>query len=146
MIIARALAISVASAAVAAMTAAPAAADLSGTYNFDDPTPGPPGTWTITPCGTGCVDVADAGGNDAAGPYAPYSGQAHLADGQWTMTVNSRDASICTDGSHLPGTMTYVWSDATLAGTLSGTITPAACGFADGTVTPSLPFTLTRVG
>jgi hypothetical protein len=145
--IARALVISVASAAIAGMTAATAAADFTpGTYNFDDPVPGPPGTWTVTPCGTGCVNVADPGGVDADGPFAPYSGQAHLTDGQWTMTVNSADAATCNDGSHLPGTVTYVWSDATLTGEMTGTITPAACGWADGTVATPYRFTLTRVG
>jgi hypothetical protein len=65
--IARALAISAAVAAT--MTAAPAAADLSGTYTVQSQNVNgaySSGTWTITPCGTGCVDIADSGAPDIA--------------------------------------------------------------------------------
>jgi hypothetical protein len=149
MIIARALAISVASGAIAAITAAPAAADFApGTYSMVVDSATGPGTWTVTPCGDGCVNVTYPGGTNSLGPHPPYSSQAHLADGQWTMTLeDDPEASTCpSDGHWLHGVSHYVWSDATLTGTETGTITPAACGWADGTpVTPD-HFTLTRVG
>lgn len=63
-----------------AFTAAPAAnaADFSGTYAFNAPaqgyTPGFSTTWTVTPCGAGCVHIKTATGQtdtDAhlEGPY-----------------------------------------------------------------------------
>jgi hypothetical protein len=53
------------------------------------------GTWTVTPCGPACANVAAA-----VAILVPYSGNARLNGSQWVMTIDRPDAVIC------PGTFT----------------------------------------
>jgi len=74
--------------------------ELSGTYIFTVES-GNTTTWTITPCGPGCADVAAT--NSSAG-NAPYTGQAQLAGDRWNMTAARPDAITCDDNSRAAGT------------------------------------------
>ena len=125
---------------------APAApvGELSGTYTFTVES-GNTTTWTITPCGPGCANVAAA--NSSAG-NAPYDGQAQLAGERWNMTAARPDALTCNDNSRAPGTTTYSWGGATLAGAAFSQGGPGSCGSTDpdGFRGPTTEFTLTKVG
>jgi hypothetical protein len=95
--------------------------DLSGTYKYNSTSTGDQSgvfsrTWTITSCGTGCAHVvASASGGDTG-----YTGDMHLANGRWEMTLQRPDISTCIDGRKLPGTYTYSLDPATLRGTATG--------------------------
>src|SRR5690242_16017729 len=65
-------------------------AELSGTYRYHGANNGVV-TWTVTPCGPGCANVASA----AEGGYAAYHGQAKLSGNQWSMTAQRSDAGDC---------------------------------------------------
>ena len=123
---------------------APAAGvgELSGTYTFTVET-GNTTTWTITPCGPGCANVAAT--NSSAG-NAPYSGQAQLAD-RWNMTAARPDAFTCDDNSRAAGTTIYSWDAVTLAGTAFSQGNPGTCGSSDpnGFRGPTSEFTLRKV-
>ncbi|MCV7173859.1 hypothetical protein H7I41_28445 [Mycobacterium manitobense] len=98
------------------------------------------GTWTVAPCGPGCANVTAA-----VEILVPYSGNARLTGNQWAMTINRPDAVICPDERRLPGTTTYTWDSATLAGGTS-TSAPVNCeGVPQGPNRPGT-FTLTRRG
>jgi hypothetical protein len=95
-------------------------------------------TWTVTPCGQGCVDVAltsdDATSNG-------LNGQAKLKDGRWSMQIWSPDDTICSDGRKIPGLSQWAWDAATLNGELAAT--PGdPCG--DGSPVPGVTFTMTK--
>ena len=47
-----------------------------------------------------------------------YDGDAHLANGRWTLTVDVPDGLQCTPGYAMPTRDTYSWDDVTLAGTI----------------------------
>jgi hypothetical protein len=49
--------------------------------------------------------------------YSYYTGNAYLANGQWTLKVEVPDGLRC-PGYNLPTHETYVWDDNTLAGTI----------------------------
>jgi hypothetical protein len=118
--------------------------ELSGTYTFTVES-GNTTTWTITPCGPGCADVAAT--NSSAG-NAPYTGQAQLAGDRWNMTAARPDALTCDDNSRAAGTTIYSWGAVTLAGTAFSQGGPGACGSTDpeGLRGPTSEFTLTKVG
>ncbi len=51
--------------------------------------------------------------------YNYYQGNAHLKDGQWTLNVDVSDGLQCLPGYAMPTHETWVWDDATLAGTIT---------------------------
>jgi hypothetical protein len=118
--------------------------ELSGTYTFTVES-GNTTTWTVTPCGPGCADVAAT--NSSAG-NAPYSGHAQLAGDRWNMTAARPDALVCGDNSHAAGTTIYSWGAVTLAGTAFSQGSPGVCGSTEpgGLRGPVTEFTLTKVG
>ncbi|MDH6198973.1 hypothetical protein M2272_005637 [Mycobacterium frederiksbergense] len=92
--------------------ASPAAAEeLNGTYRYDYNGPSTWSTWTVTPCGSGCVDVAATGGAN----WAPYGGQARLDSGRWTMVSPWTDAGTC-DGVPVTASRKLSWDATTLRG------------------------------
>ncbi|MBW0016749.1 MAG: hypothetical protein JO236_04270 [Mycobacterium sp.] len=104
--------------------ASPARADLptmNGSYNETSTSPSGRAvvtSWTVSPCGDGCVYVkAGAGG-----------GQARLIDGQWVLD-GMGDLS-CGDGSYFQmATNSHVtWDPDTLAGTSTITYILPVCG------------------
>ncbi|AMO59139.1 putative secreted protein [Mycolicibacterium phlei] len=111
--------------AVAAATAAPATAQgrLDGAFTFvNGPTTN---QWYITSqCNPEGV---------CAGTVTTSTGViAHIgrtADGPWTVSRHDvPNGWICPDGSTAPGDQTYTFDPVTLAGTLSATSRPGACG------------------
>ena len=120
------------------------AGEFSGTYTFTVES-GNTTTWTITPCGPGCADVAAT--NSSIG-NAAYSGRAQLAVDRWNMTTARPDALTCDDNSRVAGTTTYSWDAVTLAGTAFSQGAPGICGSTDpdGSRGPTSEFTLTKVG
>jgi hypothetical protein len=127
--------------------ASPACADLSGTYNYAS-NEGTTATWTITPCGAGCANVASTDRTDGAGKhYSPWNGTAELSGGTWNLTIAQPDAITCySDGSIVPGLAIFSWDATTLSGTLIDEApTPGgACGNPPGSTTPPIAFTLTQ--
>lgn len=100
--------------------------------------------WAITACpGGGCVHV-----NAIARPVAkafPYTGDAHLADGRYTLAVDVPDGLRCGDiyyGPTIPTHDVYTWDAVTLAGSLESSFA-AGCDGAPGAQT--YPFTLSRM-
>ena len=96
--------------------------DLSGIYKYTSTTTGAQSdafsrAWTITSCGTGCAHVV---ASPSADGDTGYTGDMHLANGHWEMTVQRQGVSICNDGRKLPGTYTYSLDPATLRGTAVG--------------------------
>lgn len=77
--------------------------------------------WYFTPCGDGCASVAMASGGQ------PF-GQAHLANGQWTL--DSVDEVACRDGGNVASALSNhrTWDPNTLSGTLQATYKVPACG------------------
>jgi len=111
--------------------------EFKGTYRvaYDDHLAS---TWTVTPCGQGCVEVAltsdDATSNS-------LDGQAKLNDGKWSMSIWSPDDTVCSDGRKIPGLSKWAWDAATLHGELAAT--PGdPCG--DGSPVPGVGFTMTK--
>lgn len=119
--------------------ASPAAADdFSGTYRYDHNGPSTWSTWTVTPCGPGCADVAATGG---AG-WAPYGGRARMEGGRWTMVSPWPDAGDC-DGTPLVASRTLSLDAATLAGSGFATWEASDCGPTERS--DRFPFTLTKL-
>lgn len=111
---------------------------IEGRYDFHT------WVWAITACpGGGCVHV-----NAIARPVAkafPYTGDAHLADGRYTLAVDVPDGLRCGDiyyGPTIPTHDVYTWDAVTLAGSLESSFA-AGCDGAPGTQT--YPFTLSRM-
>jgi hypothetical protein len=113
--------------------------DVSGTYTIDYGR-GNTATWTVTPCDgesfIPCARVAESGA-----PLAPWSAQAALSVGSWTLFVDRPDAIPCNDGSNHAGRATYSWNAVTLSGSVS-VYDDKVCG--DEAHTLYAPFTLTK--
>jgi hypothetical protein len=77
--------------------------------------------WYFTPCGNGCASLALTPGGQSWG-------QAHLANGQWTM--EGLADTTCPDGTTVPMSVTAhtAWDANTLAGSRQATNKLAACG------------------
>ena len=75
------------------------------------------------------------------GQAVPWNGDAHLANGRYTMVVDVPDGVRCTL-YFLPSHDTYSWDAVTLAGSVDSTF-DAGCGNAPGG-TVSYPFNLVR--
>jgi hypothetical protein len=71
--------------------------------------------WNITPCGDGCVSIADLG-------------QANLVNGQWQL--DGSGGVTCEQGGDTPNAIGYhySWDPDTLAGTVKITNNEAVCG------------------
>ncbi|AMO62519.1 Uncharacterised protein [Mycolicibacterium phlei] len=106
--------------AVGMSVAAPANADMQvGNYDlltnrYDRAS----WVWFITPCypdrQPNCRYVS---ARPRLKYYAYYEGEAHLADGRYTMTVDVIDGLRC-PGYNLPTRETYTWDEVSLAGTI----------------------------
>jgi flavoprotein len=123
-------------ASVAVAAASPVWADpadqMSGTYTVQSPNDPQLSTWTITPCGSTCINVAS--------DRIKGTRQARLVNLEWVFSTNQ---VVCPDGNFVPGRTTYSWNPYTLTGTRrrSSNEVPA-CG-----VTPiddAMILTLTR--
>jgi hypothetical protein len=128
----------IAGAGIAIGSASPAwADDFGGSYRFDSGGPSTWSTWTVTPCGPGCADVAATGGSN----WAPYGGQARLTGSEWTMLSPWPDAGMC-NGTPVTGTRNLTWNADSLSGT--GTADSAASTCAPAKTEP-FSFTLTKL-
>jgi hypothetical protein len=100
--------------------------------------------WSITKCSDGCVHV-----NAIAQPVAKafnYVGDAQLANGRYTLTVDVPDGLRCDNiyyGPTIPTHDIYTWDAATLAGSLESSFDAGCDGAPGGTHTH--PFTLSRL-
>lgn len=63
------------------------------------------------------ADCAKVSGRPRLKFYEYYENKAYLKDGRWTLEVDVPDGLRC-PGYNLPTHETYVWDDATLAGTI----------------------------
>lgn len=91
--------------------------------------PGHAWIWEVRPCGSpGCVHVQAV--PQPNGQAAPYDGNAQLANGRYTMTVDIPDGVRCLV-YFLPSHDTYSWDAVTLAGSVVSTF-DAGCGGAPG--------------
>ena len=98
--------------------APPAVADdgLSGTYTYSETGASPHSrTWTLTPCGNGCTHVVASA--SSTGKTGGFSGDLHLLNGSWEMTVDRPDLLWCPDGRTLPGSTAFFLAPAALGGT-----------------------------
>jgi hypothetical protein len=127
-----------ASGAAAPAPAATAGSQLTGAYFVKSPN-GDSATWTFTPCGAGCLHIDSSNG---------WSGDAHLANGQWNFGGTVPNGWRCPDGTTGPVTMTYSWADGSLSGTSQVTEVVNCIDHA-GMVNvagkqPPTPFTMTK--
>ena len=110
--------------------------DFSGTYSLSiSGAPGAPTSWianSTCPASGGCVaHITSSTG---------WSGDAQLAGGRWTMTVDRPDGQSCPDGTRHSELQTWSWDAAALTGQVSGVSKdPAACSQG-----PPNSFTLTK--
>ena len=100
--------------------------------------------WSISWCNSACVHV-----NATAMPVAKafdYAGDAQLANGRYTLTVDVPDGLRCGNiyyGPTIPTHDVYTWDATTLAGSLDSSF-DAGCDDAPGG-TRTYPFTLSRM-
>jgi hypothetical protein len=75
--------------------------------------------WFVSPCHPNkqpdCLDVS-AIPRPKFGAY--YDGEAHLANGRYTLVVDVPDGLRCLPGYAMPTRETWSWDDVTLAGTI----------------------------
>jgi hypothetical protein len=136
------LALGVALTAIAVALAPVSQAEMQiGNYALQTPRdPGHAWIWAIRPCGSpGCVHIQ--GIPQPNGQAAPYDGNAQLANGQYTMSVDVPDGVRCVV-YFLPSHDTYSWDAATLTGSVVSNY-DSSCGGGPGG-TDTYPFTLVR--
>ena len=111
---------------------APAAA-FQGQYTYQAPGSGAPfaTTWTVTPCGSGCVHITTASGLTDT--------DAHLKGSDWVFEKFDAAGIVCDNRKVLPATVQFVVDPHSLHGTLQPQGSP--CG---GTSRASA-FTLTKL-
>lgn len=124
-------------ASVAVAAASPVWADpadqMSGTYTVQSPNDPQLSTWTITPCGSACVNITS--------DRIRGTRQARLANLEWIFSINQ---VVCPDGSSVAGRTTYSWNPYTLTGTRRRSSNEApACGVAP--IDDAMVLSLTRV-
>jgi hypothetical protein len=120
------------------------AGELTGTYSYQSDSGGL-ATWVVTPCGSGCANVAVTPVTDPR--ITPYGGQARQGNGRWNMTVQSAQTVRCkppNDNVTVPGTVAFSFDAATLSGTAVNTQAVDGCGDPAG-ATYQGTFTLTKV-
>jgi hypothetical protein len=74
--------------------------------------------WATYPCDVAAPDCVKISAAPRLKFYAYYDGNAHLADGRWTLTVDVPDGLQCSPGYAMPTRDTYSWDDRSLAGTI----------------------------
>jgi hypothetical protein len=133
--------------AVAAVGLAPAASAMaSGNYNMVIPDRYDFHTWiwAVRSCGGNCMSVYAL-----AQPIAKaddYTGQATLADGQYTLTVDDLFGLRCDNvyyGPTIPTHDVYTWDAIRLAGSMQSSFDTGCGGAPGGSFT--YPFTLSRM-
>ncbi|KUI38019.1 hypothetical protein AU197_09480 [Mycobacterium sp. IS-1590] len=100
--------------------------------------------WAVSRCQGDCVHV-QAIPQPIAKAFA-YSGDAHLADGRYTLTVDVPDGLRCGNvyyGPVIPTRDVYSWDAATRSGTLESSFATGCDGAPGGTFT--YPFSLARL-
>lgn len=103
-------------------------ARVQGTYKVTY-AEGATSTWTVTPCGEGCADVAVRPETESGGiPLGPPSaGQAHLKDGTWSIAVFKPDGFVCPDGTETAMDAIYTWDTTSLKGSFDATLHGPGC-------------------
>jgi hypothetical protein len=136
------------SAADATSTSTTSAPELNGTYKVTGETTGI-STWTVTPCGGGCADVAvrSESANETGDTLAlPFTGQAHLKNDEWSMAIFRTDGYECEDGTYSAVDAIYSWNATSLKGSWDATLHGPGCGEPAGSGTgPPESFTLIKV-
>ncbi|MEB3071005.1 hypothetical protein [[Mycobacterium] vasticus] len=89
-------------------------------------------TWTVTPCGDGCVHIHTASGLTDT--------DAHLVAGRWVFQRYDNAGILCDNHKLMPATVEFRVDPATLRGELQPQGTP--CGGASRLTT----FTLAKIG
>lgn len=135
--------VALASAAIALAPAA-GAGMLVGNYQVNSTKdPGHSWLWEVRPCqyppSPDCVHVN--GTPRPNGQATPYNGDAHLADGRYTLVIDIPDGVRCLV-YFLPSHDTWTWDAVTLAGSVESTFDAGCGGAPGGTVT--YPFSLVR--
>jgi hypothetical protein len=74
--------------------------------------------WFIAPCQPAALDCLDISAIPRLKFYAYYDGDAHLVNGQYTLTVDVPDGLQCLPGYAMPTRETWRWDEVTLAGTI----------------------------
>ena len=112
--------------------------NIQGRYDFHT------WVWNLTGCPGSCVHVLGI-----ARPVARafnYQGDAHLADGRYTLAVDVPDGLRCDNvyyGPMIPTHDVYSWDAVTFAGSLRSSFDAGCDGAPGGTL--DYPFTLTRL-
>ncbi|MEB3034043.1 hypothetical protein [[Mycobacterium] nativiensis] len=119
-----------------------AADEFLGVYRFQGAN-GDTSKWTVVPCGLGCVNV---GVTDTSGFVDDrFIGQAHLENGQWSMTVDLLAAVQCDLNQRTyPGRFEYAWDSVAMSGTVVTVETFPNCGTPVMTRSGPRPFILTN--
>jgi hypothetical protein len=73
--------------------------------------------WFVTPCQPAAPDCLDISATPRLKFYAYYDGNAYLANGRYTLTVDVPDGLRC-PGHNMPTRDTYSWDEVTRAGTI----------------------------
>jgi hypothetical protein len=111
---------------------------IAGRYDFHT------WVWTISSCSGRCVHVSAIARPVAKG--FDYAGDAQLANGRYTLTVDVPDGLRCGNVYYGPTVIThdtYSWDETTLAGSLNSSFA-AGCDGAPAD-TNTYPFTLSRM-
>jgi hypothetical protein len=111
--------------------------NIEGRYDFHT------WLWTISACPDSCVTVS-AIPRPVAKAFN-YRGDAHLANGRYTLAIDVPDGVRCGDvyyGPTIPTHDIYSWDASTLAGSLDSSFDTGCDGAPGGTF--SYPFTLSR--
>ena len=77
--------------------------------------------WFIAPCQPFTPECLDISAIPRLKFYAYYDGDAKLADGRYTLTVDVPDGLQCLPGYSMPTRDTYTWNEVSLAGEISST-------------------------
>ena len=80
--------------------------------------PGFVGMVRLAVCNPRAPDCLDISAIPRLKFYAYYDGDAHLANGQWTLKVDVPDGLRCLPGYSMPTRDTYSWDEVSLAGTI----------------------------
>ena len=77
--------------------------------------------WFIAPCQPFPPECLDISAIPRLKFYAYYDGDAHLANGTYTLTVDVPDGLQCLPGYSMPTRDTYTWNEVSLAGEINST-------------------------
>ena len=106
-------------AAVASVLAPPAQAYTLGNYDvLTNRYTRASWFWAMYPCAVAAPDCLIISAVPRLKFYDYYGGNAHLADGRWTLTVDVPDGLQCAPGYAMPTRDTYSWDENSMAGTI----------------------------